>query len=174
MKSVAEFNDIYDEKRVKTGRVHKRGTTWKKGDYGLTVCVWVYDGRGRLLLTRRAREKSYPGTWENSGGAVKAGEDSLHGIQRELYEETGIFAELQEFELIDQGKDNYMHYDFYCVKKDTPLSKIKLLPGETDGVRWADFRQVHTLVESGEICDIIGKQFIKQEPLLLMRNISKV
>ena len=44
-----EWNDIYDEDRQPTGRVHLRGTPWKPGEYGLVVCVWVYDGRGRLL-----------------------------------------------------------------------------------------------------------------------------
>ena len=67
-----ELNDIYDENRNLTGKLHRRGTPWKPGEYGVVVCVWVYDGRGHLLLTRRAREKSFAGTWENSGGAVKA------------------------------------------------------------------------------------------------------
>ena len=53
-----EWNDIYDCNRRKTGRVHLRGTPWAAGEYGLVVCVWVYDGRGKLLLTRRAPEKS--------------------------------------------------------------------------------------------------------------------
>ena len=48
-----EWNDIYDANRCLTGRVHLRGTPWKAGEYGLVVCVWVYDGRGHLLLTRR-------------------------------------------------------------------------------------------------------------------------
>ena len=168
-----ELNDIYDENRCNTGRTHRRGTPWKKGEYGMVVCVWVYDGEGNLLLTRRAPEKSFPGTWENSGGAVKAGEASLQAIQRELLEETGIRAELKEFELIDQDQDQNTFYDFYCLRKNTALEKIRLLPGETDDVQWADFQKVHKMVESGEICKIIGNQFIKQEPLLLMRNISK-
>ena len=74
-----ELNDIYDENRNLTGKLHKRGTPWKPGEYGVVVCVWVYDGRGHLLLTRRAREKSFAGTWENSGGAVKAGGDQPSG-----------------------------------------------------------------------------------------------
>ena len=49
-----EFNDIYDENRQRTGRIHQRGTRWNPGEFGLVVCVWVYDGRGDLLLTRRA------------------------------------------------------------------------------------------------------------------------
>ena len=67
-----EFNDIYDENRNRTGKIHKRGTPWRPGEYGLVVCVWVYDGHGKLLLTRRAKGKSFAGTWETSGGAVKA------------------------------------------------------------------------------------------------------
>ena len=96
-----EFNDVYDENRNLTGKVHRRGTHWKEGEFGLVVCVWVYDGRGHFLLTRRAKGKSFSGTWENSGGAVKAGENSRTAIVRELFEETGILAKPEEFELIE-------------------------------------------------------------------------
>ena len=168
-----EYNDIYDENRQRTGKVHLRGTPWQPGEYGLVVCVWVYDGLGNLLLTRRAPEKSFPGTWENSGGAAKAGEDSLTAIRRELFEETGILAEPAEFELIDRGQDSCTYYDFYCLQKAAPLSEIKLLPGETDNVMWADFQTVCRMTESGEICEIIGKQFLKQESILKLRNIPK-
>ena len=84
---MSEFNDIYDADRNLTGRTHRRGSPWRKGEYGLVVCVWVYDGRGHILLTRRAKGKSFAGTWENSGGAAKAGETSRQAIARELYEE---------------------------------------------------------------------------------------
>ena len=86
---MTEYNDIYDRDRNLTGRLHQRGTPWGPGEYGLVVCVWVYDGRGHLLLTRRAKGKSFAGTWENSGGAALAGETSLQAICRELREETG-------------------------------------------------------------------------------------
>ena len=87
-----EWNDIYDEDRQPTGRVHLRGTPWKPGEYGLVVCVWVYDGRGRLLLTRRSPGKSFAGTWENSGGAAKAVEDVIHRLDPEREVKT-VYAE---------------------------------------------------------------------------------
>ena len=59
-----EYNDVYDADRNLTGRLHRRGTRWKQGEYGLIVCVWVYDGKGKILLTQRAPEKSFAGTWE--------------------------------------------------------------------------------------------------------------
>ncbi len=165
-----EFNDVYDRNRNLTGRIHQRGKRWKFGEYGLVVCVWVYDGRGNLLLTRRAPGKSFAGTWENSGGAAKAGETSRQAIARELFEETGIRAEQQEFELISSERYGHTHYDFYCLKRQTPLEEILLLPGETDGVQWASMERVRQMVRDGEICRIIGRQFRLQEHYLLARQ----
>ena len=165
-----EFNDIYDKNRNRTGKLHRRGTHWKFGEFGLVVCVWVYDGKGNLLLTRRAPGKSFAGTWENSGGAAKAGEDSRTAIARELFEETGIRAEKEEFEYIGSGRARHAHYDFYCLKRETPLEEIVLQPGETDDVRWVNMEQARTMVKAGEICRIIGRQFMRQEQDLLMRQ----
>lgn len=165
-----EWNDIYDANRQPTGRIHRRGTPWKKGEYCLVVCVWVYDGQGNLLLTRRAPEKSYPGTWENSGGAAQAGETSRRAIARELFEETGIRAEEEEFELLDTGRDKNAFFDFYCLRRQVPLSEIVLLPGETDGAQWVSFESVHEMIREGQICDVIARQFLRQEPMLLQRQ----
>ena len=165
-----EFNDVYDKYRNLTGRLHRRGTRWKFGEYGLVVCVWVYDGKGNILLTRRAPGKSFAGTWENSGGAAKAGENSRTAIARELFEETGIKAEPGEFELIGSDRVRHTHYDFYCLKRQTPIEQIVLLPGETDGVQWASMEKVRRMVRSGEICRIIGHQFRRQEAALLKRQ----
>lgn len=165
-----EYNDIYDKHRNLTGKLHLRGTPWGIGEYGLVVCVWVYDGKGKLLLTRRAKEKSFAGTWENSGGAAQAGETSRQAIARELFEETGIRAAEEDFELLNTGKDRNTHYDFYCLKREVPLTEIKLLPGETDGVQWADFETVHSLIAQKKICKIIARQFLKQEADLKLRQ----
>lgn len=168
-----EWNDIYDENRVLTGRVHRRGTPWKQGEYGLVVCVWVYDGRGHLLLTRRAKGKSFAGTWENSGGAAKTGETSLQAIARELFEETGIRGEESEFELLCSDRDKNTFYDFYALKRPISLKQIVLLPGETDGVMWASFGKIHWMIRTGKICRIIGDQFRRQERMLRTRNMTR-
>ena len=165
-----EYNDIYNEKGQVTGRIHRRGAPWQSGEYGLVVCVWVYDGEGRLLLTRRAPGKSYAGTWENSGGAAKAGETSRQAIARELFEETGIRAEESEFEFLYSDRDAHTLYDFYCLKREVPVEEIVLLPGETDGARWASFPQIHDMIRCGSICRIIAHQFLRQEKALLDRQ----
>jgi mutator protein MutT len=167
---MTEYNDIYDVNRNLTGRTHRRGTPWKKGEYGLVVCVWIYDGNGNVLLTRRAPEKSFAGTWENSGGAARAGENSLQAITRELREETGIQAEPEEFELLETVQEGFAHYDHYCLHRDIPVEQIVLQPGETDAVRWASFEEVHRLIREGKICSIIAKQFLRQEEQLRSRQ----
>lgn len=165
-----EYNDIYDKDRNRTGRKHLRGTPWKKGEYGFVVCTWVYDGKGRILMTRRAKEKIFAGTWENSGGSVLAGETSRQAIARELREETGIWAEEWEFELLDTGMDAHTHFDYYCIQRDTPIEQIVLQPGETDDVKWVTFFQIHEMIKKKEICSVISKQFLRQEPMLLEKQ----
>ena len=167
-----EYNDIYDGDRNLTGRLHRRGTSWGPGEYGLVVCVWVYDGQGKLLLTRRAPEKSFAGTWENSGGAAKAGESSIRAIVRELEEETGIRAAAEAFELLDTVRDKNTFYDHYCLRCDVPLEQIVLQPGETDGAQWVTFEQVHGLIREKQICDIIAQQYLQLEPELLKRQFA--
>lgn len=167
---MAEYNDIYDSQRCLTGRVHRRGSRWRAGEYGLVVCVWVYDGKGKILLTRRAPGKTFAGTWENSGGAARAGENSRTAIARELFEETGIRAEESEFEYLNSDQDAHTFYDFYCLKREVPLEQIVLLPGETDGAQWATPEQIHGMIERKEICHVIAHQFCRQEKLLLVRQ----
>lgn len=168
-----ELNDIYDKDRNPTGRVHVRNTKWAPGEYGLVVCVWVYDGKGNLLMTRRAPQKSFAHTWENSGGAARAGETSLQAIKRELFEETGIRAEERDFEFLSTTRDNHFFYDHYCLKAEVSLDEIVLQPGETDAVKWVNFAQVHEMIRKREICDIIAGQFLAEEAELKKRQTAQ-
>ena len=75
---MTEYNDIYDIDRNLTGRTHRRGTRWHKGEYGLVVCVWVYDGKGNLLraIARTARESD-----QAEGQIVMEGFDANDPVQ---------------------------------------------------------------------------------------------
>jgi mutator protein MutT len=168
-----EWNDVYDENRNLTGRIHRRGSKWSAGEYGLVVCVWVHDGKGNLLMTRRAPQKSFPRTWENPGGAAQAGETSLQAVRRELYEETGILAEESEFEYLSTTHDSHLFYDHYCVRSQVPLEQVVLLPGETDAAKWVSFPQVHDMIEKKQICKIIAQQFLAEESKLLARQTAQ-
>ena len=158
-----ELNDIYDKDRNLTGQVHCRGTKWGAGEYGLVVCVWIYDGKGKLLMTRRAPQKSFAHTWENPGGAAQAGETSRQAVKRELFEETGIRAEEEDFEFLSTSRDAHAFYDHYCLKVQIPAEQVVLQEGETDAVRWVTFAQVHEMIRQKQICNIIAGQFLAEE-----------
>lgn len=168
-----EWNDIYDEYRNCTGRVHLRGTPWKPGEYGLTVCVGLRWLRSLSPHPPGQREKASRGTWENTGGAAQAGETSRQAIARELFEETGIRAEESEFEFLGSDRDKCTFYDFYCLKRRISLKRIVLLPGETDAVMWAGYGKIHWMIRTKKICRIIASQFRRQESELKKRNLSK-
>jgi len=53
--------------------------------------------RGRILLLRH--EKGGSEVWLLPGGGVRGGESLLHALQRELWEETGLFPEGTEVPL---------------------------------------------------------------------------
>ena len=53
------------------------------------------------------------------------------------------------------------------------MEDVVLLPGETDGVKWVNFDEVHRMIAAGEICRIIGKQFYDEEQKLLSRQTAQ-
>ena len=77
-----EYWDIYDRNRNQTGRTVKRGDALKDGEYHIVVQVWITDGNGRWVMTKRHPDKPCGRLWEPTAGSVTAGEDSLAGALR--------------------------------------------------------------------------------------------
>ena len=69
-----ELVDLYDENRVPLGRTAERHAPKGPGEYRVVVHVCAFDSRGRLLIQRRAKEKTlWPGRWDVSvGGGVES------------------------------------------------------------------------------------------------------
>ena len=81
-----ELWDIYDRDKQRTGRTMKRND-WhmQPGDFHLTVLGVIRHTNGKYLITKRVMTKAWaPGSWEVSGGAAQAGEDSLDAVKREI------------------------------------------------------------------------------------------
>ena len=149
--------DVYDASRRRTGRVRRRGEAMKPGEYGLVVCVWVCDGAGHLLLTKRAPEKkSFPNTWENSGGSAWAGESSRQAIARELYEETGIRAREEAFLLLESDRGEEAFFDFYFLRCPLPQPDAK----------WVTLDEVREMARAGLLAAPIARRFRLQEARL--------
>lgn len=86
-----EIWDLYTRDRRPTGKTHVRGDEIPDGFYHVAVHVWIKNSEGKYIISQRAASRpTFPLKYECVGGAVLAGEDSLHGALREAEEEIGL------------------------------------------------------------------------------------
>lgn len=155
-----ELWDLYDANRRPLGRKHLRGLPMKKGCYHLAVFVWVFDRYGRLLLTKRSPEKpAFPNLWALTGGAVIAGESSVHAVRRELFEETGIRAKPSEFSMIDTYCRKNCFCDVYFLKKTVPLERLVMQEGETCDAKWVSRAEFEMMARRKQIAQPDVKRY---------------
>ena len=84
--------DVLDENGARTGEICTREEAHSLGLWHGTAHVWIARPSAMLLLQKRSPAKdSYPGCWDiSSAGHLDAGEEPLHGAERELKEELGL------------------------------------------------------------------------------------
>lgn len=144
-----ELVDLYDENRISLGRTAERNAPKGPGEYRLVVHVCVFDSRGRLLIQRRAKEKTiWPGRWDVSvGGGVDAGETSRQAAEREFREELGYPLDLKGRRQsvtvnFDGGFD-----DFFIIRENLDLSALTLQKEEVAEVRWVTEQEAVSMVD---------------------------
>lgn len=126
-----EIWDVYDSKRRKTGRTHRRGDPLADGDFHLSVHVWVQNRDGTFLLTKRSPNKGFPNLWECTGGSALAGEDSLTAAIREVEEETGLLLCPENGRIIHRYSGQDYHTDVWLFRQQFDIKDVRLLEGET-------------------------------------------
>lgn len=106
---------------------------------GICVGAFVFDESGRLLVVQRAPHDSYPLRWEVPGGAIDAEDESiLHGLARELWEETGLRVR----RVTGIGADyTFLSRRAACIRKfsfivDVEAYDVKLDPNEHAAFLW--------------------------------------
>ncbi len=157
-----ELWDLLDQTRRPLGATHRRGDPLRPDEYHVVVEVWTVNSAGEVLLTLRAPEKdAYPGKWENTGGSVLAGETSLQGAVRELFEETGIRAGEDELLYLETAHRPSVFLDTYLLRRDVPLSALLMQAGETVAARWAALPQIDALIAHGELAEPVRERYLR-------------
>lgn len=125
-----ELWELYDGEKRPTGKTMLRGQPVPEGYWHIVVGIWTVTADGRLLLTRRHPDKAWGLQWENTGGSVVAGEDSLHGALRELREETGLVADPEHVRLLSSEKTDRFFFDNYLYLCPEREPRLTLQPEE--------------------------------------------
>ncbi len=163
-----EILDLYDENRVFTGKTKKRFEPIEKGLRILVTVTFTVNTRGQIFMTLRSPEKEVcPNLWENNGGAALTGEDSVTAIRRELFEETGILAEKEEFVLLRSYTFEDSFLDVFILCKDVPLDKIRLQEGETCDARWVRIEEYEKVIAEGRMAPPVTARYMDLKPKIL-------
>ena len=145
-----EKYDVYDPEKRKTGTVLGSDLKPPPGTYKLLISVMTVNSCGDILLTKRAPSKKNGGKWELSTGHAQAGETGKEAAVRELFEETGIRTEKAALEFRGDVKVEYCIFSVYLLRKDVPLSEIRLQPGETVSAKWVTPEEFLRMHKDGE------------------------
>lgn len=150
-----ELIDLYDENRKPIGKTIKRGEPISEGEYKLSVHMWIMNGEGKIYIQKRAGvRKLFPNKWENPGGGVVAGDDSIKTLKKEFEEELGI--ELTgKSKLIKSIKRQKDFVDIYHVIQDFQIDDLNLQKEEVECAKWATLDEIMKMIENGDFCPTI-------------------
>jgi len=153
---MAELWDVLDMNRNKTGRLHKRNKPMRRGDGHLIVHVWIMNGKGEFLISRRAPDPGlWCGLWHTTGGCAVAGEGSLAAALRETKEELGIALAPESGLLFKQygephtNDDGTAFYDAWLFRQEVDISAVVCQPGEISDAMWAGKEQIRQMIGDG-------------------------
>ena len=143
---VPELVVLLDEDGRAVGTAPKAGVHHARTPLHLAFSCYLFDGAGRLLLTRRALHKpTWPGAWTNSVcGHPGPGEAPADAVRRRVRDEVGVRAEdvrllLPGFRyraVMDNGVvENEMCPVFVATTTDEPRPD----PAEVADVAWTDW-----------------------------------
>lgn len=149
---MCEKLDIYNENKIKTGKIieRKEEVTIEKNEFVLAVQCWIINTKNEILLTKRKLDKKFGGMWEPTSGLVKSGEDSIQGIKREIKEEIGIEIEDKELKLLKTVKGEETIRDIYIINKDIALEDIKFNDGEVINAKYVTIEEFEKMLDDGQ------------------------
>ncbi len=137
---------LLDEEGRATGTTPKAEVHHAATPLHLAFSCYLFDDRGRLLLTRRALHKpTWPGAWTNSVcGHPAPGEDLHDAVRRRVLAEVGVRAEgvrllLPGFRYRAVMPNGVVENEMCPVLVATTTDPLTPDPDEVAEARWADW-----------------------------------
>lgn len=143
-----EIFDVLTENGDFTNEVATREECHRKGLWHRATVVFVMNSKNEILLQQRsATKKLWANMWDvTAGGHLLAGEFSFNAVIRETKEEIGLDIDAEDLLFIGcarsmqaQGDIINNHFnEFFIVKKDIDISKLKLQSEEVQDIKWLE------------------------------------
>jgi 8-oxo-dGTP diphosphatase len=106
----------------------------------LLVVAAFIERRGRVLLSRRRADQSFPLTWEFPGGKVEPGEDLASALVREIREELGCAIRVGEIlDLVDHA---YPDFDLIMPVYRASISRGSPSARQVAAIAWVPRRRL--------------------------------
>jgi len=144
---------LLDDQRLPIGQLPKSQVHHADTPLHLAFSCYVFDGAGRLLMTRRAvGKRTWPGVWTNSCcGHPLPDEPVVDAAARRVREELGLRLSRAEVALPDFGyravaPDGLVENEFCPVLVGAVEGDPSPDPAEVMECRWADWPSVVALV----------------------------
>ncbi len=150
MDDLSEIFDVVDERDRVVGQA-TRGEVHRKGLLHRSVHILLFNSKGQLFLQKRSMEKDEnPGYWDtSSAGHLNAGEGYLDAAHRELMEELGVDAELEELYAFRASPETFWeHVRVYRGSTDSPIT---IHPGEISEGRFWSLSEIRCALANGSI-----------------------
>ena len=134
---------------------------YRKKAVRTAVVAVVRDGKGRILLTRRAIPP-YQGKWVMPGGKIDVGEPITAALKREVMEEVGLDVHVESlvdiFEIVPSSEhsEHYVILYYLAVPKG---GELKANAHEISEVLWADSSTIEQLEITSGTRHILSKVF---------------
>lgn len=144
---VEEIFDLYTIDREPLGKTAKRGSVLPENEYHLVVMAIMINRDGKILLTKRSREKTAPGKWECTAGSVIAGENSKEAVYREIREEIGIRPLIKDDFPVSQFIENDAIFDIWKAEINSEIEELKLQEDEVDEARFATIGEIKEIIK---------------------------
>lgn len=144
---------LVDEADREIGFAEKLAAHREGGRLHRAFSIVLFNGRGQMLLQRRARGKyHFGGLWTNACcGHPRRGESVAEAARRRLREELGVVAELREaFSFVytaSDGSSGLTEREFDHVLVGAFGGEPRPDPDEVDAVCWVDCGELERDVE---------------------------
>jgi len=124
----------------------------KPGCYHKPVWIWIINNKNKILVQKRAAtKKNHPNLWDMPcGGHVIAGESSIEGAIREVFEELGVKTNPTDYKFITEYifDKNYELAQIYLLRFDLDIKEFKLQKEEVEEVKWLTYNEFKDLFYS--------------------------